>query len=247
MFARWDRQLRFSDWGMSSQRSFASSRVLVCGVGALGSMVATLLVRAGVGAIRLVDYDQVEEVNLHRQVLFSQRDADIHERKVMVAERALRSIGSNTEIESIDATIDAESIDTFCEGVSLIIDALDNYPTRFVVNAAAVRHRLDWIHGAVLGGAGQLAVFRPGRTPCLQCLFAPDDAQPPTLAEAGILPPVVTTIASLQALEAMKLLGGRDDCVLTELISFDFWNHRRHTIPLGTSDPDCPICGKHIL
>lgn len=244
MSDRWDRQLRFSGWGASSQRAFAASRVLICGTGALGSMVATLLVRAGVGAIRLVDCDQVEEVNLHRQVLFSQHDADVHERKVVAAAWALRQIGSDTQIESVDTTINAESIDSLCNGVSLIVDTLDNYPTRFVVNAAAVRHRLDWVHGAVLGGTGQLAVFRPGHTPCLQCLFQPDDFAPPTLAEAGIMPPVVTTIASLQALEAMKLLGGQGASVLTEFLSFDFWNHRRHAIPLGTPDPDCLICGR---
>ena len=240
---RFDRQIRFDGWGEAAQRRMTAATVLVCGCGALGSMVATLLVRAGIGRIRLVDRDTVETPNLHRQILFTQADADAEERKVIAAARELRRAGSPTRVEIFDETIDEKSIDRLCDGVTLIVDALDNDLARLVVNAAAVRHRLPWVHGAVLGMTGQLAVFRPGRTLCLRCLLNPSDVSAPRVAEAGVLAPIVTTVASLQAAEAMKLAGGvPETAILCELVSINLWNGRWCRIPLGPPDPLCPVC-----
>ena len=243
---RFDRQIRFAAWGEWSQARFSQSSVLLCGCGALGSLIATLLVRAGVGAIRLVDDDVVETPNLHRQILFTQSDADRCERKVDAAARVLRRVGSATRIEPIGERIDAVSIDRLCEGVELMIDALDHWPTRFILNRTSVQRGIPWIHGAVLGATGQLAVFRPGKTICLRCLLDPNDEPPPGVAIAGVLPPVVTTIASLEAMEAMKLAGGCEDAVLTDLLTIDLWRGAWKYIPLPSPDPLCPVCRSDV-
>ncbi|MDO4557859.1 MAG: HesA/MoeB/ThiF family protein [Planctomycetia bacterium] len=240
---RFDRQLRVTDWGETAQSHFARATVLLCGCGALGSMIATLLVRAGIGRLRIVDHDVVGTPDLHRQILFFQSDADRRERKVDVAARELRRIGTDTRIEPICETIDETSIDELCDGVGLIVDALDHWPTRFLLNEASVRWNLPWIHGAVLRTSGQIAVFRPGKTMCLRCLLTPDDTPSPGVSVAGVLSPIVTTIASLEAIETMKLAGKVDESlILNDLWCVDLWRSSWRRLTLTTPDPMCPIC-----
>jgi adenylyltransferase/sulfurtransferase len=244
--ARYARQVRFSPFGEDGQRRLGGAKALLCGCGALGSTIANTLVRAGVGTLRIVDRDFVEVSNLQRQSLFDEADAESGMPKTVAAAEKLRRINSTVVVEPIVADIGPANIETFCEGVDLILDGTDNFETRFLVNDAAVKLGLPWIYGGCVGAEGQTMTILPGETPCLRCLMpeCPAPGSTPTCDTAGILGPIVAMIASFEAVEALKILSGNRKSVSRALTVVDLWQNRVRQIDVsGLRDRvDCPTC-----
>ncbi|MCS7304589.1 MAG: ThiF family adenylyltransferase [Thermoguttaceae bacterium] len=243
---RYVRQMRYGPFGSEGQRRLARSRVLICGCGALGNMLAQLLVRAGVGYVRIVDRDLVDLTNIHRQLLFDEQDAAASLPKAIAAAEHLRRINSQVRIEPVVADINKSTILSFCEGVDCILDGTDNFETRFLINEAAIRLGIPWVYGGCLGAEGQTMTILPGQTGCFRCLLpsCPPAGSLPTCETAGILPPVVGVIASLEAIEAMKILSGHLEAVSPYLTVVELWEGRIRQIDLRhlRQQADCPTC-----
>lgn len=245
-FARYARQMRFTPLGEEGQRRLSQSRALLCGCGALGSTIANLLVRAGLGTLRIVDRDFVEWSNLQRQSLFDENDAAAGVPKAVAAAEKLRQINSTVTVEPVVADINATNIETFCDGVDLILDGTDNFETRFLVNDAAIQRGLPWIYGGCVGANGQSMTILPGETACLRCLMpeCPAPGSVPTCDVAGILGPIVGVIASIEAGEAIKILSGNRAAVSRRLTVVDLWQNDWRQIDVSTlrDQVDCPTC-----
>jgi adenylyltransferase/sulfurtransferase len=220
--------------------------VLVCGCGALGSVLANTLVRAGVGAVRIVDRDFVELSNLPRQVLFDEDDVAAGLPKAVAASQKLVRINSAVAIEPVVADLDHTNIERLCEGVDAIVDGTDNFETRFLINDAAVKLGIPWVYGGCLGAEGQTMTILPGVTPCLRCLLheCPPPGSTPTCDVAGVLGPIVGVIASIQAVEALKILSGNRDAVSRYLTVVELWDNRLRQVDVASlrERTDCPTC-----
>lgn len=245
---RYARQIRYPPLGEEGQRRLAQSRALVCGCGALGSVLANTLVRAGVGKVRIVDRDFVELSNLQRQVLFDENDVASGLPKAVAAAEKLRRINSAVEVEPIVADIDSTNVEPFCDGVDVIADGTDNFETRFLLNDAAVHLGLPWVYGGCIGAEGQVMSIVPGATACLRCLMpdCPAPGSTPTCDTAGVLGPIVGVIASIQAMEALKLLSGNRQAISRSLTVVDLWQNCVRQVDVSTlrDQSDCPTC-KH--
>jgi molybdopterin-synthase adenylyltransferase len=245
---RYIRQMRYAPLGEAGQRRLSASRALVCGCGALGSVLANTLVRAGVGAVRIVDRDFVELSNLPRQVLFDEDDVEAGLPKAVAAAHKLARINSAVEIEPVVADIDHANIGRLCDGVDAIVDGTDNFETRFLVNDAAVKLGIPWVYGGCLGAEGQTMTILPGVTPCLRCLLqeCPPPGSTPTCDVAGVLGPIVGVIASIQAIEALKILSGNRDAASRFLTVVELWDNRVRQVDVASlrAQVDCPTC-KH--
>jgi adenylyltransferase/sulfurtransferase len=245
-FDRYVRQMRYPPLGEEGQRRLARSRALVCGCGALGSVVASTLVRSGVGNVRIVDRDFVETSNLQRQVLFDEHDVAAQLPKAIAAAEKLRRINSEVEIEPIVADVDHNNVEKLCEGVDVIVDGTDNFEIRFLLNDVAVKHGLPWVYGGCLGAEGQTMTILPGETPCLRCLMqeCPPPGTTPTCDTAGILAPAVGVVASLEALEAIKILSGNRQAVSRSLTVIELWDNRIRQVDVSAlrEQVDCPTC-----
>jgi len=244
--SRYARQMRYAHLGEEGQRSLAASRVLICGCGALGSLLANTLVRAGVGKVRLVDRDFVELSNLHRQTLFDEADVADGLPKAAAAAEKLQKINSAVEIEPIVAHIGPENVESLCAGVDLILDGTDNFETRYLINDAAVHLNLPWVYGGCVGAEGQTMTIVPGETGCLRCLLpdCPPPGSTPTCDTAGVLAPIVGVIASIQAQEAIKILSGNLAAISRQLTVIDLWQNRFLQIDVRDlrDRVDCPAC-----
>jgi molybdopterin-synthase adenylyltransferase len=246
MLDRYARQIRFAPLGADGQRRLLASRVLVCGCGALGSVLANTLARAGVGRLRIVDRDFVETTNLQRQVLFDEDDVAANLPKAIAAANKLRRINSEIEIEPIVADVEHANILTLLEGVDCIVDGTDNFETRFLINDAAVKLGIPWVYGGSIGAGGQTMTILPGETPCLRCLIT--EAPPPGTTEtcdtAGILGSIVNVVASIQATEAIKILSGHRESVQRSLMVIDLWENRFLAMKAGglREGSDCVTC-----
>jgi molybdopterin-synthase adenylyltransferase len=248
---RYIRQIRYPVLGEAGQRRLLESRALVCGCGALGSTLANLLVRAGVGAVRIVDRDFVETSNLPRQVLFDEDDVAAVRPKAVAAAAKLRRVNSTVEIEPIVADIGPENIESLCRGADAIVDGTDNFETRFLINDAAIHLDLPWVYGGCLGAEGQTMTILPGVTPCLQCLMqeCPPPGSMPTCDTAGILGPIVGVIAAIEAMETIKILSGRREDISRCLTVVDLWQNRVRQVDVSTlrDQVDCPACKRRQL
>jgi adenylyltransferase/sulfurtransferase len=244
--ARYARQVRFPPLGDEGQRRLAQAGALLCGCGALGSAIANLVVRAGVGMLRIVDRDFVELSNLQRQSLFDEADAAAGAPKAVAAAAKLRAVNSSVSIEPVVADIGAENIGRFCEGVEVILDGTDNFETRFLINDLAVSRGLPWVYGGCLGGEGQSMTILPGETPCLGCLMpeCPLPGSVETCETAGILGPIVGVIAALEAAEALKILSGNRGAISRRLAVVDLWKNELRQIDVRRlrERVDCPTC-----
>ncbi len=244
--SRYARQMRYAPLGEEGQRRLAASRALICGCGALGSLLANTLVRAGVGKVRLVDRDFVELSNLHRQTLFDEADVAAGLPKAVAAAEKLRKINSAVEIEPIVAHVGPENVESLCQDVDAILDGTDNFETRYLLNDAAVHLNLPWVYGGCVGAEGQTMTILPGETGCLRCLLpeCPPPGSTPTCDTAGVLAPIVGVIASIQAQEAIKILSGNRAAISRQLTVIDLWQNR--FLQLDVRDlrdrSDCPAC-----
>lgn len=243
--ARYAAQTRFSPLGVEGQRALQRAHVLICGCGALGSVLANTLVRAGLGRLRLVDRDFLELHNLQRQVIFDEDDIAANKPKAIAAADKLRRINSQVAVEPIVADVDSSNVLQLSQDVDLILDGTDNFEARFLLNDAAHKLKKPWIYAGCLGAEGQTLTIVPGTTPCLRCLM--DEAPPPgttaTCDTAGILGSIINVIASIAALEAMKLLSGRAQALRRSLLIVDLWENRFRQVQLdGLRETPCPAC-----
>jgi len=238
--------MRYPPLGEQGQRRLAESRALVCGLGALGSVLANTLARSGVGRLRIVDRDFLELSNLQRQVLYDEQDVAEGLPKAIAARNKLAKINSAIEIEAIVADVDHANIAALLDGVDFICDGTDNFETRFLINDAALKHGVPWVYGGCIGAEGQTMTIVPGETACLRCLMqdAPPPGSTPTCDTAGILGPIVNVIASFQASEAIKVLSGNRDQISRCLTVFEMWDNRIRQVSLDSlkDSVDCPAC-----
>ncbi len=243
---RYARQIRFAPLGEAGQKALAAGRALICGCGALGSVIAESLTRAGVGGIRIVDRDFVEISNLQRQVLYDEQDAAQRLPKAIAAAEKLRRINSQVDIEPIVADVHAGNVLELAAGVQVILDGTDNFETRFLLNDAAIQLGIPWVYGGCLGAEGQSMTILPGETACLRCLMPepPAPGETPTCDTAGILGPIVNVIASIAAAEGLKILSGRAAAISRVLSVIDLWDNRLLQIRTDglRSAADCRAC-----
>ncbi len=244
---RYVRQMRYPPVGEEGQQKLAQSRALVCGCGALGSVLANTLARAGVGSLRLVDRDFLETNNLQRQVLYDEEDVAAGIPKAIAAQARLQKINSQIDIEAVVTDVDHTNIGDLADQVDIILDGTDNFETRFLLNDAALELNIPWIYGGCIGAEGQTMTIVPGETPCLHCLMQggpPPPGTTPTCDSAGILGPIVNVIASYQAVEALKLLSGNQAAISRHLTVFEMWTNRIRQVKLeGLAEAvNCPSC-----
>ncbi len=246
--SRYARQLVFDQIGREGQEMLTKGRVVVMGCGALGGMIANTLVRAGVGFVRIIDRDFIETDNLQRQILFDEDDIADHLPKAQAAARRLARTNPQVCVEPIVADIVPGNIEGFLDGVDLILDGLDNFETRYLINDAAVKKKLPWIYGGVLGASGMMVSIFPHETPCLRCLFPdpPKRGEVETCDTAGVIAPVVATVGSLQSTEAIKFLIGKRELMYNTLMSVDLWSGRLSRVDVSRArlDDSCPCCGR---
>lgn len=242
---RYSRQTRFAPLGAEGQARLAAGRVVVVGCGALGSVVAMALVRAGVGFVRLIDRDVPECSNLPRQVLFDEADVAAGLPKAVAAARHLTAINSAATIEPIVADLTAANAADVLGGVDVIVDGSDNFEARYLVNEYACRHGVPWVYGGAIGAEGRVLTIVPGRTACLRCLVPepPAAGALPTCDTAGILGPAALVVGAVEAAEAIKLLAGTRDKIASRMLVCDLWENVWRTIDLtALAAEGCPTC-----
>ena len=244
--ARYSRQVLFEGIGSEGQARLMASKVALVGCGALGTVQASLLARAGVGRLRIIDRDFVEESNLQRQILFDEEDARAILPKAVAAVNKLRAANSLVQVEGVVDDLSASTIGRLLEGFDLLLDATDNFDARFLLNDYAVKTGTPWVYGACVGSYGLTFPILPGETACLRCIFesAPPPGLSPSCDTAGVIGPIVGAIASLQAAEALKILSARRDRVSRRMTVIDLWDNRHDAIDLPPRDPACPCCGR---
>jgi len=241
---RYERQVLFAPIGETGQERMRDATVLIAGIGALGTSAANMLARAGVGHLRLVDHDVVELSNLQRQSIYDEDDVEGARSKALVAAEKLLQANSDVKVEAIVAKVEAENVSELLQGVDLVVDGVDNFAAKFAINQACVKHGIPFVYGAVSGSYGLTKIVRPGETACLCCLYCdePDADSSETAATAGVIAPVVNTIASLQVAAALKLLAGAEADTIDDLIQIDVWDGELNLIPVERK-PECAVCG----
>jgi adenylyltransferase/sulfurtransferase len=240
---RYSRQLLFPGIGTEGQQKLANSRIAIVGCGATGSVLSSLLVRAGVGYVRIIDRDYIEASNLQRQVLFDEADAAESLPKAIAAGRKLQLINSSVTIEPHVEDLTPGNCEDLLEEVDLVLDGTDNFETRYLLNDYAVREARPWIYTAAVGSYGVTMNVLPGETACLACVFP----QSPTGAvetcdTGGILNSAVNLIASVAVTEAMKFLVGARGQMRRTLLSFDAWHNDHSEIRADHPRADCSVC-----
>jgi molybdopterin-synthase adenylyltransferase len=244
---RYSRQVLFDGIKSEGQARISASRVAMVGCGALGAVQSSLLVRAGVGTLRIIDRDFVDESNLQRQILFDEEDVRAVLPKAVAAQNKLRQANSLVNVEGIVEDVNASSIDRLLGGFDLIIDATDNFDVRYLLNDFCVKNRIPWIYGACVGAYGLTFPILPGESPCLRCVFEkrPSVGRSLSCDTVGVIGPIVVIIAGMQVAEAMKVLSGARDRVSRKITSIDLWQNQHQSINLPPINPDCPCCGRH--
>ena len=244
---KYSRQMLFAGIGPEGQRRLLASRATIVGCGAIGAAAANLLVRAGVGSLKVIDRDFVEPSNLQRQTLFDESDAREALPKAVAAEQKLRSINSGVDVKGIVADLSPRNAEELLFGCDLILDGTDNFETRFLVNDFAVKSARPWIYAAGVASYGLTMTIRPGLTPCLACLLESGTSShslEETCDTIGVLGPAVNLIASWQVAEALKILSGHSEALHRRLISCDVWTGRMQSIRMARN-PECRACAKH--
>jgi adenylyltransferase/sulfurtransferase len=241
---RYSRQILFDGIGEEGQRRLRASSVAVVGCGALGSAQVETLARAGVGRLLIADRDFVEESNLQRQTLFTERDARERAPKSVAAARRVAEVNSDVECAAEVVDVNQSNVERLIRGCDLVLDGTDNFSTRFLLNDACVKHGVAWVYGAAVGSYGVTMTVRPGVTPCLRCVFPDEPAagSAPTCDTAGVLLPIISVVAAVQASEALKLLTGNVESLHGGLMQFDVWRNEWRRISTGARAPDCPAC-----
>jgi molybdopterin/thiamine biosynthesis adenylyltransferase/rhodanese-related sulfurtransferase len=239
---RYQRHLLLPEVGDAGQQKLLSSKVLLLGAGGLGSPAALYLAAAGVGTIGIIDMDVVDASNLQRQILHNMDR--IGERKVDSAKKTLTALNPDVNVVTYDVRLGADNVLQIIDGYDLIVDGTDNFPTRYLVNDAALIKRIPVVHGSIFRFEGQATVFAPYEGPCYRCLI-PEPPPPelaPSCAEAGVLGVLPGIIGSIQAIEAIKVLLGLGDPLIGRLLAYDSLEQSFRTFKVNR-DPNCPACG----
>lgn len=248
MNERYSRQILFDGIGAEGQRRLLDSRAVIIGCGALGTAQAEALARAGVGRLRIVDRDFVEASNLQRQTMFTEQDAAERTPKAVACVNHLALINSEIETEAVVADVNHTNVERLIENCDVVLDGTDNFATRYLINDACVKHKINWIYGAAVGSYGVTMTIRPRVTPCLRCVFeeAPPAASAPTCDTAGVIMPIIAVVAAVQTTEALKLLTGRMESLHGSLMQFDVWRNEWRRIKLGQPNADCRTCAHGV-
>jgi adenylyltransferase/sulfurtransferase len=242
---RFSRQIRFIPFGPEGQQNLAAATAVIAGCGALGTVQAGLLARAGAGTLRLIDRDYVEESNLQRQLLYTESDASQSLPKAEAARRHLLDANSDVSIEAHVSDLNPENADELLGGAGVILDGTDNFETRLLINDYSVRHGIPWIYGAAVASYGIAMPIVPGKSACFRCIYPePPPGAQPTCETAGVLGPVTSLIGSIQAMEALKILSGRATAVRHKIFTADLWNGPLRETAMPPRDPDCPCCAR---
>ena len=244
---RYARQVILPSVGPDGQERLGRSRIGLIGVGALGSHVADLLVRAGVGYLRLVDRDVPELSNLQRQSLYTEDDLDSGVPKAAVAARRLAQANGDVTVDPRVADVNQGNIEGLIADLDLVVDGSDNFELRYLLNDACVKLGKPWVYAGVIGSYGMTMSIVPGETPCLRCVFPdpPAAGEAPTCDTAGVLGPAVAVVAGIQAAETLKLALGADGARNRDLLAFDLWDLTFNRIAIGERREDCVACGEH--
>jgi len=241
---RYSRQILFSGIGQAGQENLLQARAAIVGCGALGTFQAAALARAGCGFITIVDRDYVEPSNLQRQWLFEEADAAEALPKAVAAERHLSRINSCVRVRGVVADLTAANAAELLGDAHLILDATDNFDTRYLINDFAVSCGVPWIYGAAVGSYGLAMPIFPGRTACLRCVYPdPPEGVQPTCETAGVLNVIASLVASYQVSDALKILCGRPNLVQARITTTDIWEGKTRQIETPPRDPQCPACG----
>jgi molybdopterin/thiamine biosynthesis adenylyltransferase len=236
---RYDRQIMIGEIGQEGQEKLKRSRVVIAGTGGLGSPIAIYLVAAGIGTIRMIDHDQVVLSNLNRQILHWEED--IGKKKVDSARTKLRKLNSDVEIEAIPETITESNVFRLMDGCEVIVDAMDNLPTRYILNQCAIEKNIPFFHGAVTGFEGRAMTILPGKTACLRCMYRgpiPQEKFP----VIGVAPAVIGVI---QATEVIKYLLGIGKLLTNRLLIYDGLNITFSEFIIN-KNPNCDHCGSYV-
>ena len=240
---RYQRHLLLPEVGEEGQQKLLASKVLMLGAGGLGSPAALYLAAAGVGTLGIIDMDVVDESNLQRQILHNLER--VGERKVDSAKKTLTLMNPDLDVVTYDTRLGADNILEIIDGYDLIVDGTDNFPTRYLVNDAALLKRIPVIHGSIFRFEGQITVFDPYVGPCYRCMIPepPPAELAPSCAEAGVLGVLPGIVGSIQALEAIKMLLSLGDTLVGRLLAFDALEESFRTFKVRR-DPACPACGE---
>jgi len=241
---RYSRQTLFTPLGYEGQRLIEQGCVLIVGCGALGGTIADLLVRAGVGKdngrITLLDPDNVQLSNIHRQVLFTEEDARQNRLKVEAAKTTLLAADRMANINALPIRFDKHNMSLVADH-DVLVDATDNFPVRFLMNQAAVQYRKPFVTAGVHGASGQIMTIFPGETACLECFLRREET--PSNSVFPVLGPVPILFGALEALETLKIISGNLEAVNRSLFTLDLWKNRSHRFDI-IRDENCPVCGE---
>lgn len=234
---RYNRQMMMDGWGEETQEKLKNSTVFVAGAGGLGSPVSIYLAVAGIGRIRICDFDAPEYSNLNRQILHDPTRIGVN--KAISAKQTLEELNSDISVTAVDEKIDEGSVDRLVGDADLIIDCMDNFPTRYLLNESAIHKQIPLVFGSIWGMEGRMSFIRPPETPCLKCIY-PESPPKELFPVVGATPGVV---GSLQALEAVKFLTGIGENIKGRLmvwngLKVEFKNYKAYR------DPECPVCSR---
>lgn len=244
--SRYSRQELFAPIGLEGQARIRATRVLLVGCGALGTHLAEFCVRAGVGALTIVDRDFVEPSNLQRQSLFTEQDARDAQPKAVAAERHLRALNSDVVIRGVVDDFSFRNAEKLAADADLILDGTDNFETRFLLNDLAVKTRKPWIYAACVEAQASCMPVLPGRTACLRCLL---EEQPAgggdTCDTVGVITPAVMQAVAWASVVALKIMTGNESALLCKHYNVDLWTGERRILDASTPRADCACCGLH--
>ncbi|PLR66351.1 molybdopterin-synthase adenylyltransferase MoeB [Bacillus sp. UMB0893] len=244
MTDRYSRQQLFKQIGFKGQEKIRHKHVLIVGVGALGSACAEAFVRAGIGKLTIIDRDYVEWSNLQRQQLYTEKDANDKIPKAIAAEKRLKQINSEVEIEALVMDARPENLENLLSNVDIIIDGTDNFDIRFIINDLSHKYNIPWVYGSCAGSYGATYTVIPGRTPCLNCILKRVPIGGATCDTAGIISPAVQIVAAYQVTEAFKILVEDFSTVRNTFLTFDVWSNQYHSFNLDKIKTEsCPSCG----
>lgn len=233
---RYDRQMRIHGWGAEGQRKLKASKVVVAGIGGLGCLSSLYLAAAGVGTLILLDKESVSPSDLNRQVLFCQ--SDLGASKAEIAKSRLENLNPEIKVTAAVKEVVGRNIANVMKGIDLVVDGLDNWRTRFIVNELCVRKGIPFVHGGVSEFCGQVMTVVPQKGPCLRCIFP---AEPPEVDVVPILGATPAVIASLQVMEAVKLVTGIGKPLVGRMLFLDGEEMTLETVEIERN-PDCPVC-----
>jgi len=246
--SRYAKQMKVHTIGSKGQQGIANTSVAIIGMGALGAAAAEQLVRAGIGYLRIIDRDFVELSNLHRQTLYTEEDAAQFMPKAMAASNALKAMNSSVHIDAVIANVHGGNIGELLQDIDIILDGSDNFTVRYLLNDYCVSTNKTWVYGAVTATNGTTTTFTPKQTPCFRCIFPdpPELGTVDTCDTVGVLAPIVTMIASIQATEVLKFASGHLDQLNRQLLQIDCWSLQFYKLNIEHAvNNSCPCCKQH--